>query len=85
MADVTDDWKDSVTIHDVRNILLVVAVVVIVGFLWFRGTFDDVLVNVGLNAQPCVHMLGETFCGDEAKVLCHVYIPGVECDEGLVQ
>jgi hypothetical protein len=34
--------------------------------LWSRGTFDHLLVNVGLNAKECARNgFGATFCGDE--------------------
>ncbi len=34
--------------------------------LWWHGTFDRLLVNVGLNAQPCGrNAFGATFCGKE--------------------
>lgn len=38
---------------------------------WAGGTFDKALVNVGLNAKPCIrNVFGATFCGDEAKQYC---------------
>jgi hypothetical protein len=40
--------------------------------LWFTGTLDKPLSDVGLNKNPCVQNLitGATFCGDQAKELC---------------
>jgi hypothetical protein len=44
----------------------VTIVVWILGALWFAGTFDHLLVNVGLNAKECGRNgLGATLCGHE--------------------
>lgn len=40
--------------------------VVILLVLWRLGTFDHLLVNVGLNAKECAHNgFGATYCGKE--------------------
>jgi hypothetical protein len=47
-----------------RLLILLALVLVFAG--WRAGTFDRVLVNVGLNAKPCErNALGATFCGQE--------------------
>jgi hypothetical protein len=47
--------------------LLIVGLIV----LWRLGTFDQALVNVGLNAKPCIRNgFGATFCGSAAKEYC---------------
>ncbi len=46
-----------------RNIVAVIAAIV-VALLYFGGTFDRALVNVGLNAKPCYQNgFGAVFCG----------------------
>jgi hypothetical protein len=48
-----------------------IGVAVIVGLLYFSGTFDKPLFNVGLNFHPCIqNAFGATFCGDDAKRYC---------------
>lgn len=51
-----------------KAIAAVVAIVVAL-LLWQRGTFDTVLVKVGLNATDCYELLGRTVCGDDAERL----------------
>jgi hypothetical protein len=47
-------------------VALVVLALVVLGALYARGTFDRVLVNVGLNAKECGRNgFGATFCGQE--------------------
>jgi hypothetical protein len=47
-----------------RLLILLALVFVFAG--WRAGTFDRVLVNVGLNAHACErNALGATFCGQE--------------------
>ena len=70
-----------------KKVILVVAALLLLGFVWFRGTFDTVLVNVGLNAQPCVQLYyGRTLCGENAKEFCrnlYDYTNAAACDEVL--
>lgn len=48
--------------------LLIVLVFVVLFLAWRAGTFDHVLVNVGLNAKPCARNgFGATFCGKELE------------------
>lgn len=47
-----------------RAFIVVIALVLFAG--WKAGTFDHVLVNVGLNAKECARNgFGATFCGQE--------------------
>jgi hypothetical protein len=47
----------------------VAIVVVVLVSMWSRGTFDHVLVNVGLNAKECARNgFGATLCGKELDV-----------------
>jgi hypothetical protein len=49
----------------------IAAVVLLLFVGWRGGTFDDVLVHVGLNAKPCLrNAYGATFCGSSAKSYC---------------
>lgn len=62
--------------------LLIVLLIV----LWRMGTFDQALVNVGLNAKPCVkNGFGATFCGSSARSYCenlsNANIPSGACSE----
>lgn len=51
--------------------LAIVAALVLLVVGWRAGTFDDVLVHVGLNAKPCVkNAYGATFCGSSATSYC---------------
>lgn len=46
----------------------VIAAVVVLVAVWYSGTFDRALVNVGLNSRPCgTNGFGATFCGDDRE------------------
>ena len=72
----------------VLKVALVVGVVILLGWAWSCGTFDRVLVNVGLNAQPCIQLYyGQTLCGAAARDFCttnyNAQYNGKACDEVL--
>jgi len=68
--------------------ILTMLVIVLLGYTWYQGTYDKVLVNVGLNAHPCIQLyFGQTLCGDAAKDFCLTYYDptynGAACNEIL--
>jgi hypothetical protein len=51
----------------VWRLLIVIAALVLIA-AWRAGSYDHVLVNVGLNAKPCARNgFGATFCGSELE------------------
>ena len=49
----------------------VLALVIVLRFVWIRGTFNSAPVNVGLNYNDCFrNEFGPTFCGEAAKSYC---------------
>lgn len=58
-----------------RTTILVVILLFVVGmgFAWQEGVFDDVLVNVGLNASDCYDNGGNTVCGREGQRFTQVH------------
>lgn len=74
--------------HTILKAILIIAGAVLLVSVWYHGTFDLVLVNVGMNAQPCIQLYyGQTLCGDPAKDFCHTQYSlqdnGKACDEIL--
>lgn len=49
-------------------VIAIVAVTLLLGTAWSKGTFDNFLWHVGLNAHPCAtNGFGATFCGDDLE------------------
>lgn len=73
---------------ETTKVILAVAAIILLGCAWYRGTFDQALVNVGMNAKPCIQLYyGQTLCGDSAKDFClqsyDAYYNGKACIEIL--
>jgi len=70
------------------KLIIAVAGIILLGCVWYQGTFDRTLVNVGLNSKPCIQLYyGQTLCGDQAKDFCrtqyNAQYNGEACDEIL--
>lgn len=51
--------------------MIVGLIVVVLGVLYFTGSLDRMLVNVGLNFKPCAQNgFGATMCGSQLKSYC---------------
>jgi len=51
-----------------RKAIIIVAIVLLIGFAWTRGTFDNFLWRVHLNYNDCAQNgFGAVFCGDALK------------------
>jgi hypothetical protein len=51
-----------------KKAVLILLAVLIIGFAWTRGTFDNFLWRVHLNYTSCgTNAFGATFCGDDLK------------------
>jgi hypothetical protein len=65
------DHTDLKWHQQLRWRLAIAAALVLLAVGWRAGTFDGVLVHVGLNAKPCVkNAYGATFCGSSATSYC---------------
>jgi hypothetical protein len=65
------DHADPKWRQQLRWRLAIAAALVLLAVGWRAGTFDGVLVQVGLNAKPCVkNAYGATFCGSSATRYC---------------
>ena len=50
-----------------KPLVIVIAILLVLG-AWTQGTFDHLLVNVGLQYNDCARNgFGATFCGDELE------------------
>lgn len=59
-------WREQLRRLGRRLVALAIVAVLIIA--WQAGTFDHILVNVGLNAEPCARNgFGAVFCGKELE------------------